>query len=265
LSALADPGSLFAGWSGACTGTGACTVTMDAARTVAARFDLGTFTLRIDKTPLLPSILGTVTSTPAGINCGLLCGNQSATFPSGTVVTLTAQAAVLASFAGWRGDCSGGGTCVVTMDANKAVTADFALLGLGAGMAVPGSRREAPGAEVDVGFVKSTLKVRGGRGEVTINGRTLLLAAEGEAYAPLSGRSGQNLLEAWVREDPDGGGGIWRFDFVPALEPGGLRVLAGEAVAVTPDSIAFRLTGRPGERVSFVLRVPAGREGSLPP
>ncbi|HEX2196514.1 MAG TPA: laminin B domain-containing protein [Actinomycetota bacterium] len=38
LSAAAAPGSFFSGWSGACAGTGPCTVTMDAARTVAAEF-----------------------------------------------------------------------------------------------------------------------------------------------------------------------------------------------------------------------------------
>lgn len=39
LTADADPGSMFAGWSGACTGTGTCTVTMDRARSVTASFE----------------------------------------------------------------------------------------------------------------------------------------------------------------------------------------------------------------------------------
>ena len=109
--------------------------------------------------------------------------------------------------------------------------------------------------------MRSTLKVPGGRGEVTGNGRTLLVAAEGEAYAAVRGRPGRNLIEAWVRENP-GGGGLWRFDFVQAaFGPGGLSVLSGEAVAVTPDSVTFRLTGRAGERVSFVLRLTAGGDG----
>ncbi|MFL6110526.1 MAG: choice-of-anchor Q domain-containing protein, partial [Catenulispora sp.] len=38
LTAAAAAGSRFAGWSGACTGTGACTVTMSADRTVTATF-----------------------------------------------------------------------------------------------------------------------------------------------------------------------------------------------------------------------------------
>jgi hypothetical protein len=96
LTAQPDAASAFAGWSGACTGTGACNVTMDAARDVGARFDLRSFTLRLTKTPLGP-ILGTVTSAPAGINCGLLCATASASFQGGTVVTLTAQAILTAT------------------------------------------------------------------------------------------------------------------------------------------------------------------------
>jgi uncharacterized repeat protein (TIGR02543 family) len=38
LTAEAGAGHVFAGWSGACTGTAACTVTMDAAKTVTAQF-----------------------------------------------------------------------------------------------------------------------------------------------------------------------------------------------------------------------------------
>jgi endoglucanase len=38
LSASADSGSAFTGWSGACSGTGTCTVAMSAARTVTATF-----------------------------------------------------------------------------------------------------------------------------------------------------------------------------------------------------------------------------------
>ena len=41
LTPAASPGSYFSGWSGGgCTGTGTCTLTMDAAKTVEARFDL---------------------------------------------------------------------------------------------------------------------------------------------------------------------------------------------------------------------------------
>ncbi|MEU1203300.1 hypothetical protein ABZ446_44880 [Streptomyces sp. NPDC005813] len=41
LAATPDSGSNFAGWSGACSGTGTCTVTMDADQTVTAAFTAG--------------------------------------------------------------------------------------------------------------------------------------------------------------------------------------------------------------------------------
>jgi hypothetical protein len=66
---------------------------------------------------------GTVTSSPAGINCGATCANSYAT---GTLVTLTATPATGSTFMGWTGgNCSGTGTCVVTMNANTTVTAAF--------------------------------------------------------------------------------------------------------------------------------------------
>lgn len=63
---------------------------------------------------------GTITSSPAGINCGSAC---AAAFPSATVVTLRIATSGNGAFAGWGGACSGTGTCTVTLDGNKTVTA----------------------------------------------------------------------------------------------------------------------------------------------
>lgn len=65
---------------------------------------------------------GTVTSVPVGIDCGLDC---SEAFPAGTEVSLTASPDPGSTFAGWGQDCSGTSSCVVTMDAARAVTATF--------------------------------------------------------------------------------------------------------------------------------------------
>jgi hypothetical protein len=40
LSAVADEGSDFAGWSGPCSGTNACVIAMSAARNITATFNL---------------------------------------------------------------------------------------------------------------------------------------------------------------------------------------------------------------------------------
>ncbi len=69
---------------------------------------------------------GTVTSSPAGINCGATC---SASFGGGTVVTLTATPASAASiFTGWLGGgCTGTSTCTKTLSASANVSATFAV------------------------------------------------------------------------------------------------------------------------------------------
>ncbi len=122
LTAAATAGSTFVGWSGACTGTGACTVTIDAAKSVTATFDLQTFTLSASRTG---NGTGTISSTPAGIDCGVDC---SQIYNFGTVVSLTASAGTGSTFTGWGGACTGTGACMVTMDAVKGVSASFTLL-----------------------------------------------------------------------------------------------------------------------------------------
>src|SRR5215510_9178532 len=66
---------------------------------------------------------GVVISTQAGILCGTTC---SATYGSGTAVTLTATPATGSTFAGWSGGgCTGTGTCTVNVTSNTTVTAAF--------------------------------------------------------------------------------------------------------------------------------------------
>ena len=63
LSQSVGTDSVFAGWSGACSGTGACTVTMDQARTVTATFNRTAKTLTVQ---LGGTGSGSVSSTPPG-------------------------------------------------------------------------------------------------------------------------------------------------------------------------------------------------------
>jgi hypothetical protein len=121
LTAAPAAGWSFTSWGGACSGSGACNVTMNSAQSVSATFAQSTFTLSVSVTGN-----GSVTSSPAGINCGATC---SANFNSGTPVTLTANHAAGASFIGWSGACSGTGACMVTMNMFKSVSAAFASSG----------------------------------------------------------------------------------------------------------------------------------------
>ena len=119
LTASAASGSSFAGWSGGgCSGTGSCTVSVGAE--VAAVFNIVVSTATLTVTT---SGAGTVTSAPSGINCGDAC---SADFISGNSVTLTARPSGGSSFTGWSGGvCSGTSPCVVVMNGNQAVNAQF--------------------------------------------------------------------------------------------------------------------------------------------
>jgi len=124
LTAAPDPGSTFMAWSGACSGTGPCTVSMDAAKNVSAEFSGGgpapVYTLTVNR-----GGFGSVTSAPSGIACGTSC---VAGYASGTAVTLTAAPDAGAGFVGWSGACTGTGSCSVVMDASRNVGAEFAAL-----------------------------------------------------------------------------------------------------------------------------------------
>ncbi len=68
---------------------------------------------------------GTVTSTPAGIECGQSHTKCSAEFPEGEAVKLTPMPEANNLFKEWGGACSGSGSCSVTMSANESVMAEF--------------------------------------------------------------------------------------------------------------------------------------------
>jgi hypothetical protein len=63
---------------------------------------------------------GIVASRTPGLRC--TAGVCTASFPAGAEVTLKAAGG---AFRDWSGDCSGPGTCVVTMTTGRSVTARF--------------------------------------------------------------------------------------------------------------------------------------------
>jgi hypothetical protein len=123
LTSAASAGSAFAGWTGACAGVALCEVTMDAAKSVTATFNIAPLTLTIVKSG---TGNGTITSNPIGINCGPTCVQG---FTSGTAVNLFVNPAAGSAFSGWSGGgCSGTGACAVTINASTQVTAGFAQI-----------------------------------------------------------------------------------------------------------------------------------------
>ena len=123
LTATANPGSVFAGWIGHCTGTaGTCQVTMDGARWVSAIFNLipvtANYTLQVSKTGT-----GAGTVSGPGINCGTDCSETKA---GGSYITLTAVASPGSSFAGWsKAECGTGTSCSFVVNSNISVQARF--------------------------------------------------------------------------------------------------------------------------------------------
>ena len=113
----ASEGSGFDGWAGCDSQDGNfCGVTMNTSKSITASFTVLRFSLTVEKTGIGG---GTVTSTPAGINCGSTCGS---TYDYGTVVTLTATPA-FGSFPRGTAGRSVGGSC--TSHEEPAVSANF--------------------------------------------------------------------------------------------------------------------------------------------
>jgi uncharacterized delta-60 repeat protein/uncharacterized repeat protein (TIGR02543 family) len=107
-----DPRLVFTNWSGACTGSGACQVTMSAERSVTAHFAY------LILLPVYNSGGGTIVSSPPGISCGPQEADCEALFLPGTQVTLTATALPGAQVSSLTGAaCAGEATCQVTFAA----------------------------------------------------------------------------------------------------------------------------------------------------
>ena len=123
LQVVPSAHAIFSGWSGACSGSApTCVVSMSESKSVTAVF-----------IPLVRAMvhqggpgLGTVASSPAGINCGGGGGCETE-FAIGTELTLTAVPYPGSVFAGWsEGVCTGlSPTCTITMDSEQWVSATF--------------------------------------------------------------------------------------------------------------------------------------------
>jgi hypothetical protein len=127
LTASESSGSVFEGWSGCDTEPSAtkCEVTIAGETTISAEF------VAIEKFPLVVEKTGTgqgtVTSLPAGINCGTACPKATAEYLEGTTVVLTASVSVGSVFEGWTGCDTPSATnkCEATIAGETIVEAEF--------------------------------------------------------------------------------------------------------------------------------------------
>ncbi len=118
LNATPAGGWTFADWSGACSGTGSCNLTMSQNESVAANFTQNIYSLTVSVDGS-----GSVTSTDGYINCPGTCSHN---YLSNTVVRLNANPALGWSLSAWGGACSGSASsCNVNMTQNESVSATF--------------------------------------------------------------------------------------------------------------------------------------------
>lgn len=128
LTPTATAGSAFSSWSGCDSVSGiTCQVSMSRSKTVVANFApfYGGATSYTLTASVSGNKSGSLTSSPAGINCPPTC---SSTFTSGTSVTLSPVVGEAGAFLeSWGGACSGVGAvqCIVTMSSSKSVSVKF--------------------------------------------------------------------------------------------------------------------------------------------
>jgi len=125
LILVAQPaaGSIFAEWSGACSGSGSCEITVLEGVRIGARFE------KLPSPPPARHVVsvrveggGSIESDPLGLWCPAIC---DASFPTGKPVTLEARPFTDWRFAGWSGACSGTGPCTLDLRSDAVVTASF--------------------------------------------------------------------------------------------------------------------------------------------
>jgi List-Bact-rpt repeat protein len=118
LSATPGPGAKLVRWSGACTGSATCSVSVTPGARVAALFAPAAYRLTVAVTGQ-----GSIRSSSSGIACRPRC---SASFPSYAPARLVAAPAKGWELGGWSGACHGmRKTCTVPMTAATTARATF--------------------------------------------------------------------------------------------------------------------------------------------
>lgn len=126
LAATPFAGSKFLGWGGECSGSQECQVAMDSDRLIYVAFVPDSPTLSVARAG---SGTGLVYAPGTSLDCGLDC---TASFTSGSDVTLVAVPDADTIFKGWNGDipasCVHKDTCSVHLTQDRNITAIFAKL-----------------------------------------------------------------------------------------------------------------------------------------
>jgi hypothetical protein len=192
--AVPATGSSFTGFSGACSG-GSCMLTLSGGSpSVTATFALQSYPLTVALNDI-EGATGSVTSLPAGINCGATC---TASYNYNTSVTLTATPTGTAHFGGWSGDCiSTQPTCTVAVTRARNVTAAFTnanYLFVTSTSVVPGALSSMGGGN-PLAAADAICKTRAAAGGLPGNYIAMLSTSTTNFVSRLNGATG------WVRPD----------------------------------------------------------------
>jgi uncharacterized repeat protein (TIGR02543 family) len=143
LTATAATGSTFTEWTGACSGAGACEVTMNEAKSVDAAFGGTAKAIANPKTLSVSKVdngfeTGAGTVKASGLACEADCTETDVSYTGGVTepkvkaaatVTLVETASAGSTFSGWTGcDSESEGKCIVLTSSAKSVTAEFTAL-----------------------------------------------------------------------------------------------------------------------------------------
>jgi hypothetical protein len=122
LQAEAGENSAFRGWGGACEGLETCTVTLETAADVGARFERTQFVLDLTMTG---AGSGAVRIVPYDVLCETSCQQIYPVSVEPIRVSLDPTPTDGSVFRAWGGDCSGNGQCFLDMRQDRSVTAEF--------------------------------------------------------------------------------------------------------------------------------------------
>ena len=149
LTALANSTSLFLGWSGACTGTGNCSIAMDAPKQVTATFDAIPVQISVNVIGLVGQ-QGTLVSEDGAITCSSSC--PGLTHAASANFTLIAKPGPSSTFIGWTdGPCHGTSPkCTFALTGTATVSATFgpqSYMFVSSSTVVPGQLAGISGAD----------------------------------------------------------------------------------------------------------------------
>jgi Divergent InlB B-repeat domain len=197
--------------------------------------------------------LGTVSSTPQGLNCNLQEGSVCrASFPVGSTVTLTATPNETSSFASWSEGCEGTTpTCQVNLTENKTVRVRFVpvLNTLTVQKAGEGKGRVTSGTPPDIDCGKAC--VASYEGEVTF--RLRATAEKGSSFAGWSDNC--KLVGSLCEVKIGGGKGATVTATFSKIPPPVITAFAvDKTVAVVGSSVVFNWTVTGEQITSLVLK-----------